>query len=100
MLLTGDAIDASTAQRFGLVSAVVPPDELLKEALSRANRIAANPPHAVLLTKRLMAESQALTLPAALELAGAMQAMCHKMADHREAVTALIEKRPPQFTGR
>jgi enoyl-CoA hydratase/carnithine racemase len=68
--------------------------------LSRANRIAANPPHAVLLTKRLMAESQALTLPAALELAGAMQAMCHKMADHREAVTALIEKRPPQFTGR
>jgi enoyl-CoA hydratase/carnithine racemase len=100
MLLTGDPIDASAAQRIGLVSAVVAPDELLKEAYNRATRIAANPPHAVSLTKRLLAESLALTLPAALELAGTMQAMCHKMADHREAVTALLEKRQPHFTGR
>jgi enoyl-CoA hydratase/carnithine racemase len=100
MLLTGDSIDSAAALRIGLVSAVVPADELMKEALARAARIAANPPHAVSLTKRLMAESQSLSLPAALELAGSMQAMCHKMEDHREAVTALIEKRPPHFTGR
>jgi enoyl-CoA hydratase/carnithine racemase len=100
MLLTGDSIDAAAAQRIGLVSAVVPADDLMKEALGRAARIAANPPHAVALTKRLMAESQSLNLAAALNLAGSMQAICHKMADHREAVTAMIEKRPPHFTGR
>ncbi len=100
MLLTGDAVDAATAQRIGLVSAVVAEGELLQAASSRAARIAANPSHAVTLTKRLMAQSQSLDLPAALELAGFMQALCHKMADHREAVTALIEKRPPHFTGR
>jgi enoyl-CoA hydratase/carnithine racemase len=100
MLLTGDPVDAATAQRIGLVSAVVAEDELMQSVSSRAERIAANAPHAVALTKRLMAESQSLALPAALELAGSMQALCHKMADHREAVTALIEKRPPHFTGR
>jgi len=100
MLLTGDSIDAATAQRIGLVSAVVPADDLMKEALGRAARIAANPPHAVALTKRLIADSESLNLAAALNLAGSMQAICHKMPDHREAVTAMIEKRPPNFTGR
>ena len=100
MLLTGDSIDASAAHRIGLVSAVVSADDLMPEALARATRIAANPPHAVALTKRLMAESESIGLAAALNLAGSMQAICHKMADHREAVTAMIEKRPPLFTGR
>ncbi len=100
MLLTGDSVDAPAAQRIGLVSAVVSTEELMKEALGRAARIAANPPHAVALTKRLMAESQSVSLAVALDLAGSMQAICHKMADHREAVTAMIEKRPPRFTGR
>jgi enoyl-CoA hydratase/carnithine racemase len=99
MLLTGDAVDAATALRIGLVSAVVPDEELLLAAASRAARVAANPPHAVTLSKRLMIESHALSLPAALELAGSMQALCHKMSDHREAVTALMEKRAPHFTG-
>jgi enoyl-CoA hydratase/carnithine racemase len=68
--------------------------------MQRATRIAANPPHAVRLTKRLMLESRELTAPAALELAASMQAMCHKMADHREAVEARLAKRAPNFTGK
>jgi enoyl-CoA hydratase/carnithine racemase len=100
MLLTGGPVDAQTAYRIGLVSAVTAAADLLSEAHERAARIAANPPHAVQLTKRLIAQSQNLPLPAALELAACMQAMCHKMEDHREAVTAFIEKRPPKFTGR
>lgn len=100
MLLSGDAIDAQHALRIGLVSAVTSAEELLPQAHRRAERIAANPPHAVHLTKRLIAESQSVSLPTALELAASMQSMCHRMDDHREAVTALLEKRPPQFTGR
>jgi enoyl-CoA hydratase/carnithine racemase len=100
MLLTGDTYDAAAAQKMGLVSAVVAPETLGGEALQRAARIAANPPHAVRLTKRLMAESRELTAAAALELSASMQALCHKMADHREAVEARIAKRNPNFTGK
>jgi enoyl-CoA hydratase/carnithine racemase len=85
---------------MGLVSAVVSPETLGAEALQRAARIAANPPHAVRLTKRLMAESRELTAAAALELSASMQALCHKMADHREAVEARLAKRKPNFTGK
>jgi enoyl-CoA hydratase/carnithine racemase len=100
LLLSGDTVDAAEAQRLGLVSAVVPADRLLEEARQRAQRIAVHPPHATQLTKRLIAESQFLTLPAALELSATMQAMCHKMDDHREAVMAMLEKRPPKYSGR
>lgn len=100
MLLTGARIDAGTAQRMGLVSLVTSRDTLLEEALQRARQIAANPPHAVQLAKRLVTESRQLPLSAALELAASMQSMCHRMDDHREAVTAFLEKREPRFTGK
>jgi enoyl-CoA hydratase/carnithine racemase len=100
MLLTGDTIDAATALRIGLVSALTSSDDLLEAASARARRIAANPPHAVQLTKRLIAQGRELSLPASLELAATMQSICHKMEDHREAVTAVLEKRAPHFTGK
>jgi len=100
MLLSGAAIDAQTALGMGLVSAVTPPQNLLALAGEKARRIAANPPHAVQMAKRLMQESRSLSLPAALELSASMQALCHRMEDHREAVSALLEKRAPHFTGK
>jgi enoyl-CoA hydratase/carnithine racemase len=100
MLLTGDTFDAVAAQRMGLVSEVVSPEALMEQAVQRAARIAANPPHAVRLTKRLLVEGRNLSAAAALELSACMQAMCHKTADHREAVTARLEKRPANFTGK
>jgi enoyl-CoA hydratase/carnithine racemase len=100
MLLTGDTYRAEEALKMGLVSHVVPRDRLMEQASQMAMRIAANPPHAVKLTKRLMAESRNLSAPAALELSANMQALCHKMADHREAVEARIAKRPPTFKGK
>jgi enoyl-CoA hydratase/carnithine racemase len=100
MLLSGETIDARKALSIGLVSAVVPRTELMVQVLERAKRIAANPPHAVRLTKRLISEARHLSLPAALELSATMQSICHKMDDHREAVTAFIEKRSPIFKGK
>ncbi len=98
MALTGDMIDANEALRCGLVSQVVPDAELIETARSLALRIAANPAHAVRMTRRLLWESRESPLATVLEMAAAMQAAAHGTADHVEAVNAFLEKRPPIFS--
>jgi enoyl-CoA hydratase/carnithine racemase len=97
--LTGDTIDATVAAEWGLVSRVVPLAQLMETARAMAQRIAANPPHAVRLTKRLLRESMHTRLETLLELSAAFQSLSHATADHREAVAAFLEKRPPMFKG-
>jgi len=100
MALTGDMIDAEEALACGLVSKVVPAEQLMDEARALARRIASNPPHAVRMTKRLLWEGRQTELPALLEMAAAMQAIAHATADHAEAVDAFLAKRPPTFQGK
>lgn len=97
MALTGDMIDAQEALACGLVSRVVDDSELLVAAKSLAGRIAANPGHAVRMTKRLMREGWTSSLATILEYSAAAQALCHTTADHAEAVEAFLAKRPPKF---
>ncbi len=99
MAFTGEPIDASEALAAGLVSKVVPDAELLAAARALAERIAVNPPAQVRMTKRMLLEGRHTRLDTLLEMAATMQALAHSTADHREAVTAFLEKRPPQFTG-
>lgn len=99
MALTGDMIDAREALAVGLVSKVVPDADLLDAARMLADRIAANPPHAVRMTKRLLWESYGNTLHTVLEMSAAMQALAHATGDNREALAAFAEKRKPNFTG-
>lgn len=99
LALTGETIDAKEALRIGLVSGVVPGAELMNVARQVADKIAANPPHAVRMTKRLLREGQTATLPAILELSAAMQSLAHATRDNDEAIDAFLEKRPPRFTG-
>jgi enoyl-CoA hydratase/carnithine racemase len=99
MTLTGDTIDAAKALDYGLVAEVVPHETLLDEARKIAQRIAANPGHALRLAKRLLREGQDMKLQPLLELSAAFQALAHHSDDHEEAVAAFLEKRPPQFTG-
>ncbi|SDM05646.1 Enoyl-CoA hydratase/carnithine racemase [Oryzisolibacter propanilivorax] len=98
MAFTGEAIDAREALACGLVSRVVAPDQLLPTARALAGKIAANPGAAMRMTKRLLREGQQTSLATLLELSAACQAVAHKTADHREAVTAFIEKRAPRFS--
>lgn len=100
MAFTGDAIDARTALEWGLVSRVVPADELLSAANELASRIAVNPPEVLRMTKTLLREAQHSRLDTILELSAAMQALAHHTRDHQEAVAALLEKRPGKFTGK
>jgi len=99
MAFTGDAVDAQTALEWGLVSRVVPHEELHGAAEALALRIAANPPRALRLTKRLLREAQHQRLGELLELSAAFQTLAHQDPDHREAVAAFLEKRPPRFGG-
>lgn len=97
MTFTGDVVDAQTALAWGLVSRVVPHDDLLPQARALAQRIAANPGPALRMAKKLLREGQHQRLDALLELSAAFQALAHKTPEHREAVQAFIEKRPPRF---
>jgi enoyl-CoA hydratase/carnithine racemase len=99
MAFTGDLLDAAEALACGLVSKVVPADELMDAARALAARIAANPPHAVRMTKRLIRESRLASLSSILEASAAAQALCHTTRDHHEAVAAFLEKRVAVFTG-
>jgi enoyl-CoA hydratase/carnithine racemase len=99
LALTGETIDADEALRIGLVTQVVADDALLDAAKAMAQKIAANPPHAVRMAKRLLREAQTAELKNILEMSGAMQALAHATKDNDEAVDAFLEKRVPKFKG-
>jgi enoyl-CoA hydratase/carnithine racemase len=79
------------------VPRVVPAEQLLDAARELAGRIAANPGPTLRLTKRLLREGEHQRLDSLLQLSSSFQALAHKTPQHREAVQAFIEKRPPKF---
>ncbi|HIG44449.1 MAG: crotonase/enoyl-CoA hydratase family protein [bacterium] len=99
MAFTGEPVNAQTALAWGMVSRVVPPDELMSAANELAERIAVNPPGALRMTKRLIKESDHSQLESLLEASASLQALAHQTKDHVEAVNAIIDKRAPHFTG-
>lgn len=100
MAFTGDALDAEEALACGLVSQIVPDEHLLPAARALALRIAANPPHALRMTKRLLVQARDMRLDQHLESAAALQALAHTTEDQREALAAFRESRPPLFSGK
>jgi enoyl-CoA hydratase/carnithine racemase len=103
LLFTGDMVGAEEAERIGLVSRVLPADELLPEATALAGRIAANPPQAVRHIKEGLrrAVGRAYTeLPEVSSFVANGLAHLFTTADHKEAASAFMEKRAPVFTGR
>jgi enoyl-CoA hydratase/carnithine racemase len=82
MTFTGDRIDATTALDWGLVTRVVPHDDLLPAAHELAERIAKNPPHALRMAKRLLQESRTGSLESTLGMAAAMQPLAHRDPEH------------------
>lgn len=95
LMLTGDIIDSRQALQAGIVSRVVPDDQLMSVSRELALKIAQKPPMAVEITKRITYNSinDDLNHHMAWEIDG--QRQCMRSEDHREAIRALIEKRPP-----
>ncbi len=100
MAFTGDAISAQQAFDWGMLNKLVEPEELIHEAMSLAKRIAANPPQALRATKQLMRAGTTMPLDTLLQTSAAIQANLHQTQDHIEAVSALIERRAPNFKGK
>ncbi len=99
LVFTGRTVGAAEALEMGLVWKVVEPGALMAEARALAAAIAARPPQALRIAKRLLRQAGRLELLDFLDASAAQQAMLHHTGDHREAVLALLEKREGTFTG-
>lgn len=95
-----DIIDATEAERLGLVNRMLPDAELDAFVDNWAKRLAVGPPIALAQTKRLLNNSANVTLEQALDDEGASQTVNFGTKDTIEAMLAFTEKREPRFTGR
>lgn len=95
-----DIIDAHEAERVGVVNRVVPHEELDAYVDEIAGRIAAGPPIALGMTKRLLNQAKDVTLAEAVEHEAMAQAVNGGTEDMQNAIRAFREKRTPTFEGR
>ncbi len=95
-----DIISAKEAAELGLVNRVLPPGELDAFVTDWADRLAAGPPVALSLTKRLLTNSFNMSMDEALEAEGMAQSVNSATEDTAEAIRAFLEKREPKFKGR
>jgi enoyl-CoA hydratase/carnithine racemase len=100
LLLFGDTIDAATAERYGLVNRVVPPEALLPTALEWARRLARGPTLALSMTKRMVNNELDMDLLPALEAEAQAQALMLMTEDHRIFYDAFTARTEPRFVGR
>lgn len=98
LLLTGDAIDASTAERWGLINRVVTEATLMSEARAIAHRIARNAPLAVQASKELAVRSRDVSLADGLRMEQLVGRALLQTSDAKEGQAAFKEKREPRFT--
>ena len=99
-MLTGDKIGTEDALRAGLVTHVLPPDELLPFAVEMAERMAANAPIPMRLVKQVAQRTYDLDIEGVMQLETSGTFECVISDDFREGVRAFVEKRPAHYQGR
>lgn len=100
ILMLNPVISAREALGMGLITRVVDDDKLVEEAFALARQLAAGAPAALAGTKRLLWNGLGSSVDACMPEENRMQAHLSGMADAREGLAAVIEKRAPTFTGR
>jgi 2-(1,2-epoxy-1,2-dihydrophenyl)acetyl-CoA isomerase len=97
LALTGEPLSAQDAERLGVVSRVVPSDQVMSAALERARQLASGPRQTYALIKRGLERAYDLDLEQALELEAQLQTLASRTPDAEEAIRAFVEKRAPAF---
>jgi 2-(1,2-epoxy-1,2-dihydrophenyl)acetyl-CoA isomerase len=100
LALLGERLSADQALEYGIISQLVPDEELQAVALAIAERFATLPTRAIGLTKSAMNHAMLPELARHLEREAELQEIAAATADHAEGLAAVIEKRKPTFTGR
>ena len=100
ILLTNPVIDAAEALQLGIVTQVVPDDELAQASLKLAKELAAGAPKALAATKRLVWSGSGTSIEQCLSEEARTVSELSGTADAREGLAAVIERRKPHFTGR
>jgi enoyl-CoA hydratase len=100
MVLTGEALSAAEAERFGLVNRVVPVELLLDEAKNMAKKIAAKPILAIKAAKEAVLKSANMPLDEGLDFERKSFYMLLASEDRKEGMKAFLEKRKPEFKGK
>ncbi|HJR25174.1 MAG TPA: enoyl-CoA hydratase-related protein [Acidimicrobiales bacterium] len=101
LMLTGRIIDSTEADRIGLVTRVVEDGSVVDAALETAALIAGNSPWGVRMTKEVAwSQLEIGSLQAGIDLENRTQILSGQTADAREAISAFLEKRPPEWTHR
>lgn len=97
LMLTGRVFDVEEAHRIGLVVEVHDDAALLEAAYAKAELIMRNAPMGVTMTKQGMWTALEVPMQAAIDIENRQQIMLSQTADHREAMTAFLERRPPKY---
>lgn len=100
LLLTGRIFDAAEAHRFGLVTEIVPPENLMFAARELAQFLIASSPSSLALTKRLILQWNQAEIERDLAIAIRESAEIRHTADFREGLASFLEKRKPVWKGR
>ena len=100
LLLTGRLFDAAEAVRLGLVSEIVPRENLMPRARALAAALMENSPASLRATKRLLTDHARPELDAPIESAVRENAAIRTTADFREGISSFLQKRKPVWTGK
>ncbi len=98
LILLGQSFDAKRGAELGFVTRVVPDGKLLETATETAQRLAQKPAGALRASKRLMRGSTRQQVEQAMKAENKEFSLLVRSADAKEALTAFLEKRPPDFT--
>ena len=99
MFMTGGTLDATRAEKIGMINAVVPAEDLLQETAKLAAHLASGPTGSFGRIKRMLNASYSNDLRAQLALEAECQLESGRASDFKEGVSAFFEKRPPEFRG-
>lgn len=100
LILTGETIDAQEAFRIGLISKVVPPDQLMVEIMDIAKEMSSKSPIALRYAKEAIHKGMDMTLEQGLRLEADLYFLIHTTRDREEGIRAFREKRTPKFEGK